>query len=169
MDDFAMAASEGRIDDVKEMLHNYSISNEDLNDALLSAVCEEHRNVAKLLIEEGANVDAIDGGGVSVLTSAVISSFVDVVEILFFRGANINSASYTGFTALMAAAEAGNVEMAQLLIERGANIDAVNLRGETAAVIAFNEEHNNVVELIKLQEMKRSAKVGASTKSAAGR
>ena len=90
---------------------------------------------AQLLIQKGADVNARDKSGMSVLEQAASSNHIELVRLLLAKGANVNTTDEGGFTALMAAAGNGdrNAALVKLLIEHRA---AVNVKsGDTAEIV----------------------------------
>jgi len=82
-----------------------------------------HKNVVELLIAEGADVNAVNGGRFMEQTAlhiAVSYGHDDIVEILLANGADVNARTYSGKTALEMAAKKGHVKIAELLREHGA-------------------------------------------------
>jgi hypothetical protein len=87
------------------------------------------------LIEKGADVNARDEGGASVLEQAAGANNVELARLLLARGALVNIADGGGFTPLLAAAGNGdrNASMVKLLLQHGA---AVNVKsGDTVEIV----------------------------------
>ncbi|KAF0683041.1 Aste57867_24894 [Aphanomyces stellatus] len=98
-----------------------------------------HANIARLLVEQGADVNAADMDEYSLLCTAAQNGKLDVVQLLLKHGANVNQRtkveSHTtvqyfmvttqhGHTPLRAASLQGHVNAAVLLLAHGANVDA---------------------------------------------
>lgn len=87
-----------------------------------------HAEIAKMLIEAGADVDAGRGysgkTGVTSLHLAVTRGHRDVVNVLLAAGASVNATDSDGTTALHLTARNGFVDMAAVLLERGASTNA---------------------------------------------
>lgn len=120
---------------------------------LMIAATEGKENLAKLLVEYGADVNAIDVGGDTALMWAANDGHLNVVEFLVEHGANVNAAAtgliYAGFTALIYASEKGYVNMVKYLIKHGANINAKNKNGDTALSIAEKNGHTEVARILR--------------------
>jgi ankyrin repeat protein len=98
--------------------------------ALHLAVLNGHREVAKLLLEQGAQVDvncAPGQLGDAALHIAVGRGDRNLVELLLDKGAHPNVRDFRNRTPLHEAATRGATEIAQLLIDRGAGIEEVYL------------------------------------------
>ena len=87
---------------------------------LHAAAGNGHVEIAKLLIENGANLNANSHGNTP-LHAASISNTKDLVELLIENGANVNAKNDSGESALMRSTQDGNHQIAQLLIDNGAN------------------------------------------------
>jgi ankyrin repeat protein len=135
-----------------------------------------HRDLMKLLIEEGADVNVRMGGdkkllidglngnrgaaelwGVTVkhLFGGVLGQSVagalkqnDGVMKFLLKNLDIKVEKESGNTALMMAALSGFEEVAELLIERGANIEARDELGRTALTFAILGRNKKAVELL---------------------
>lgn len=89
--------------------------------------------VAKALIEAGADVNQRNGKGQTVLHLPPVSFGPDAetVKLLLETGADVNAKSQTNATPLHAAIEQNRAEIAQLLIAAGAKLDAKDNEGNT--------------------------------------
>jgi ankyrin repeat protein len=101
--------------------------------------------VVRVLLEHGANVGAVDNLGRTPLHLALK---VEVVHVLLEHGAIVGAVDNEGRTPLHAAATGGNVEVVRMLLEHGANIGAINNEGRTAFQIASTRGDEEVVELL---------------------
>jgi ankyrin repeat protein len=102
---------------------------------LIAAAYDGASEAARLLIEKGADVNACDESGTSVLEQAAGSNHIELVRLLLAKGAAVNTADGGGFTPLMSAAGNGdrNAAMVKLLIERGATVN--DKSGDTAEMV----------------------------------
>jgi len=87
--------------------------------ALMSAAYNGQVDTVRLLIEKGADVNAM-AGGFTVLGAAVFSGKPDIVQMLIRAGADPNRAGRGGQTPLAAAQAAKNEAIVQLLRGAGA-------------------------------------------------
>lgn len=82
-----------------------------------------HDEVVKLLVTEGADINAasgLPGHGKPPLYLAAAKGDVSMCKTLLELGADVNQRSGGGFTALHTAAGAGNADLVQLLLDHGA-------------------------------------------------
>ncbi|MGE5360659.1 MAG: ankyrin repeat domain-containing protein [Bacteroidales bacterium] len=107
--------------------------------------------VARLLIERGADVNAIgrNAGKYTPLTGAVTAAHPEVVAELLRHGADANYRYGPGYTPLHVAAANGNVEIVTLLLEAGARKDARTDDGQTPRDYALHREHPDVARMLQ--------------------
>jgi ankyrin repeat protein len=120
---------------------------------LMIAAAEGKENLAKLLVEYGADVNAKDLYGDTALMWAVHGGHLNVVEFLVEHGANVNAAATyitnAGSTALIYASEKGHVNVVKYLIKHGANINPKKKNGDTALSLAENNGHTEVARILR--------------------
>jgi len=80
-----------------------------------------YAKMCKLLLENGADVNAGDGNLETPLMRAVEGGHVDIVCLLLERGSDVCAENQAGLTALHIAAALARKELFPLLVERGAN------------------------------------------------
>jgi ankyrin repeat protein len=92
--------------------------------ALMWAVSERHADVARALIEAGADVRARAVSGFTPLLFAARAGDLDSARMLLDAGADANEASSDGTSALIVAAVRGHATLAMFLLDRGADPNA---------------------------------------------
>ena len=122
--------------------------------ALHEVVGEHYQEMAELLIEAGADVNAQNEDGIAPLH---LAAYDFMAEVLLENGAEINLKSNAGSTPLHEIAEnSDGLDVMQTLLEKGADVNAVSHNGDTALDIAIAREETEKVEL--LQRYKAKAK-----------
>ncbi|WP_273567420.1 ankyrin repeat domain-containing protein [Maribacter halichondriae] len=96
---------------------NLSATNPSKVNALHSAIAKENFELCKLLIENGANVNAEQMQNVTALHSAVHRGNLDLTKLLIENNASISLKMDNGDTALMIANREGHKEIAKYLLE----------------------------------------------------
>ena len=92
---------------------------------------EGQLNVARALIEAGADVNAKEDDGWTPLHHCAQKGHLEVVRVLIEKGADVNAKEDDGRTPLHLSASKGHPEVARALIEKGADVNAKNDDGET--------------------------------------
>jgi hypothetical protein len=137
----------GMTSSVMRMLDMRSIDVEaKLSDKLGGATClhtaaiNGHLDTCRLLIDKGAQLEAITCDGVNPLQYAAYHGRIEIVRLLCDRGADIEAQTNSGWRTLHIAAFSGNISVVKELIEvRNAEINARSNSGLTALSWARDE------------------------------
>jgi len=129
------AAEKGNLEAVKQHLAagaNVNAKDDDGWTPLLYAAAEGRKEVAELLIANGADVN-VNVYGTTPLHIAAFSGHTEVVELLIANGADVNAKDEDGMTPLLQtiAPYGYNKEIAELLIAAGADVNAKDGEGST--------------------------------------
>ena len=121
--------------------------------SLLQCACDEGRkDVAELLIEHGADVNASPAliCGATALQYAALHGHLEIADLLIKKEANVNAApaEMDGRTALEGAAEYGRLDMIKLLINASADLSIENGQYERALERALKNGHMAVRKLL---------------------
>ncbi|MBI5570704.1 MAG: ankyrin repeat domain-containing protein [Desulfomonile tiedjei] len=100
-------------------------------DLLRSAVFEGNLQDIHRLLAQGADANARDDDGYTLLIWAQLGNRPEAVKLLLDRGAEINAPDGGGYTALHQAAMAGRDAIMEVLLERGASVDSRSRNGWT--------------------------------------
>lgn len=148
------ASAVGRIERVRELLATdpalASAFSPDGFTPLHLAAFFGHPDIARLLVERGADTNAVARNPMRVmpLHSAAAARQLEIAELLVDHGADVNASQERGFTPLHEAAQNGDVELARLLLERGADREPAAEDGRRAADFAAAGGHEEVLALL---------------------
>ncbi|XP_070768544.1 B-cell lymphoma 3 protein homolog [Enoplosus armatus] len=110
------------------------------------AVLRGHKDLARMLLDAGADINAMDiKSGQSPLMHAVESNNADMVHFLIESGSDVNSQSYSGNTALHSACGRGQVDTVRLLLKNGADSSLKNYHNDTPVMVAKNKKIADVL------------------------
>ena len=103
---------------------------------------------AEAFIQEGIDINALDGHGYVPFHYAVQNGQKQAIELLIAKGADVNVKNWGGETPLHIAVSRGHKEVAELLIAKGADVNAKNNRFQTPLDIALTQNRKDIVELL---------------------
>ncbi|XP_004644382.1 B-cell lymphoma 3 protein [Octodon degus] len=105
--------------------------------ALHVAVNTKCHQAVLLLLERGADIDAVDiKSGRSPLIHAVENNSLSMVQLLLQHGANVNAQMYSGSSALHSASGRGLLPLVRTLIRSGADSGLKNCHNDTPLMVA---------------------------------
>src|SRR5438477_10313573 len=104
-----------------------AVSAQNSPDELMQLIRNNDLATLKSRLAKGADVNAHDARGTTLLMQAAGFGTVDAVKLLLSNGANVNAKNQFEMTALLFGA--ANQEKARLLIEKGADVSAKNKAG----------------------------------------
>lgn len=104
-------------------------------------------DVARWLVDQGADISAIDSYGETPLHDRA-GHWQGKINVLLELGADVNSSDSRGDTPLHKAASVGNIRTARILLERGAPVDARNNSGLTPLALALQQCSNAKIQQI---------------------
>lgn len=145
---------------------------------LIIAVGNSYIDTAKILIENGANINAVDIEGWSALSYAVnngdiesaklllenkakikdelliaikspiVESRINIMKLLIDNKANINYADEDEFTPLNIAIESGDMELTKFLITNGANVNSLMQDGVSLIGYAIAQNNMDLLQIL---------------------
>ena len=118
--------------------------------ALRVASHEGYKDVVQVLLDNGADVDAVGEGCQSTaLQIASEKGYGNVVKILLDKGADVNALDASTGSALQLASENGHESVVKLLLDQGAYVDATGEETHgTALQLASENGYGNVVKML---------------------
>ena len=167
------------------------VNAKDHNPALILAAFNGHKDIVEALLDNGADINAVDYNGWTALWHATEIGHKEIVNLLkavkaaiaklfeavkandvskvneaIEAGANLNAKDSAGWTPLMLAAWNGYRETVQALIDDGADVNALSTAGSTALKLATLKGHGEIVTLLK--ENKATGNPQAPTENEGG-
>ena len=163
------------IDKVDKKLINDSLEGKT---PLIIAVGNSYIDTAKILIENGTNINAVDIEGWSALSYAVnngdieiaklllenkakikdelliaikspiVESRINMMKLLIDNKANINYTDENGFNPLNIAIESGNMELTKFLITNGANVNSLMQDGVSLIGYAIAQNNMDLLQIL---------------------
>jgi ankyrin repeat protein len=113
---------------------------------LMEIIKQSEIDIAKMLIDKGANINAVDKNSRSAFLLACESQNIDIIKLFIDKGFDLNSAN--GRNGFVQAAFSGNIDIIKFLIEKGADVNAKNSRGFTALIMAVKASKAGVVKFL---------------------
>jgi hypothetical protein len=117
----------------------------DTADGLRLALDVKKPEIVRLLIKRGADVNAKDAYGQSLLMTAASNHQTDAVAQLIAAGADVDAPNQYRITPLAVAAEQGHLDIVNLLVKAKANINARDTAGGTALSVAILRGYQEIV------------------------
>jgi ankyrin repeat protein len=139
---FGDAVALGDAERVKQMLANDpSLLHSRTPDGFPAAglaIFFRHGELARWLIEQGADVNAVAENALKVapVHAAAAACDRETMRLLLERGADVNAKQQLDYTPLHGAASRGDIEMARLLLAHGADRNAKGADGKTIVDVA---------------------------------
>jgi ankyrin repeat protein len=152
-----LAAKRGQYPVVRELITPSLINEHDERGyvALRYAVCENHMDIVKLLLENGALPDERDKRRrnryhpETPFQAAILYNRLEMMVIFLATGTVDVNKRYLGkMTALHYACEYGFLEMVKLLMNHGSNVNVSNAKSCTAIDLACNNNDGEMVEYL---------------------
>jgi ankyrin repeat protein len=146
--------------------------NESSQTPLMIASGNGHADIVDFLLQNGANVNAVNRSGETALIRIAQNSIINkdvqltIVEQLILAGSTINAQEKYGKTALILATESDSPKTVRKLLENGADISIKDDNEDTALNIAISNKMTEIETIITeyQNEPKTSAKKMGGTK-----
>lgn len=101
-----------------------------------------------MLIERGANTEAVGDDQFTSLHLVVRYSYIEIVKTLLENGADTEAVHKMGWTPLFLAASVFSVKIVQMLLEEEANIGFVDRDGE--GLLLYGAARSRKVKIVKI-------------------
>ena len=117
--------------------------------ALMLAAGKGHNRVVTLLLEEGADINAVNDFGGTALLWAIFEGHAEIAELFIKRDADVNAKhARTNITVLMMAVQHGYTEIVSTLLKKGVDVNIKDRNGYTALTYAAGEGHIEIAKLL---------------------
>ena len=119
----------------------------------LRGEAQQHHEVAEILIEKGADVNALNQSGCTPLHYCVFSRAVKIAKVLIKHGCKLDTVSSIDYedqkTPLLASiCDVDDVEMVELLINAGANLDVGNSQMKTPLILVAYRSRTDIAKML---------------------
>ena len=146
------AAAQGDTNRIRQLIPKIDVNARfggDGETALHRAAARGHLSAVNLLVDHGANVNAVDEQGATPLLAATYSSHKEVVVFLLQRGATVDAQEKRhGFTPLIQAVARNNKDLVNVLLNHNANLSLKTVDGRTALDWAKAEGSSQIVAML---------------------
>ncbi|MDG1852380.1 MAG: ankyrin repeat domain-containing protein, partial [Gammaproteobacteria bacterium] len=115
---------------------------------LADLVAAGNLDQALLMIDQGADVNALQSDGTSALLYAIYQDDLELVTALVNAGADVNQRNEYGANTMSEAAMSGNTEILRVLLANGADANLANLEGETPLMVVARTGNVPAAELL---------------------
>ncbi|VDK73322.1 unnamed protein product [Litomosoides sigmodontis] len=138
------AAKEGDLEKIRKIVIPATVNCRDVrgrfSTPLHLAAGYNNFEVARFLLENGAEVNLKDKGGLIPLHNASSFGHLEIANLLIECGAEVNHPDKWGYTPLHEAAQKGRTQICSLLLNNGADVTLKNNEGFTALDITVTED-----------------------------
>ena len=118
------------------------------NIPLLVAISEGNEQIVKLLLDKGAEVEALDENGCPAVWKALSLEKPGIAAMLLAKGANASFRDKDGNTLLMIATRHGYREIIGILLTKKVDTNLVNAKGDTALMMAAAAGDMSIVSVL---------------------
>jgi len=123
---------------------NFALAQSDIADAAM----ERNEDLVRILLEDGADVNAVQSDGATALHWASYYGDADLASLLMAAGADHSLANRNGSTAMWLAANHGNVEVINILLDGGADANESLPLGRRPLMLAARSGNVEAVKLL---------------------
>ncbi|EJD75737.1 tankyrase-2 [Loa loa] len=138
------AAKEGDVEKIRKIVIPATVNCRDVRGRLSTplhlAAGYNNLEVVQFLLENGAEVNLKDKGGLIPLHNASSFGHLEIAALLIEYGAEVNHPDKWGYTPLHEAAQKGRTQICSLLLNNGADVTLKNNEGVTALDITIMED-----------------------------
>lgn len=137
---------------------NTEVKNDAQETALLIAARKGNRDMAQALINNKADIEAVDGNGNTPLLNAANGKFLDVVRALCETNCNVFARNKKNLQALHYAVINKDISMVDYLLKKGAEVNAAGEFGMTALHYAAQSGNFEIARLLVEKDASKDLK-----------
>ncbi|KAJ7112583.1 ankyrin repeat-containing domain protein [Mycena epipterygia] len=138
----------GYMEGVQFLLENGAHEANTVVAALHAASAWGHTNIVCLLLEKGADINAVNAKHRTALQVASCRGHTETVSVFLEKGADVNAVGNEYGNTLQGASRWGHTETVHLLLEKGADINAEGWKYGSALQVASFGGHTETVRLL---------------------
>jgi ankyrin repeat protein len=112
------------------------------------AVWMEDTDIARVLLDHGANSDVKDQDGRTAFRHAIDAANRQMVDLFVAKGANVNAKGQDNSTPLHQAAMSGRRDIVEILLANGADVTIKDGRGRTPVNLASERGHAAIEQIL---------------------
>ena len=116
--------------------------------ALMMAFESDNNDIANILIDNGAAINAADAAGITPLMIVARRGNIEGVKLLLKHNVNINACDEDGENAIFGAIMYGHNQIVKLLIDNKININVLNNRSQSLSQIALKFKNSEAAKLL---------------------
>jgi len=147
------------------VLLKMKISSDDFSSGVIRKDQSESETVqvVKLLLDAGADPNAIDKEGIPIMEAAFTRGDENIVAHLIKAGASIKGTDATGNSLIVLATFTGNIKIVQLMLDAGANVNEKSKNDATALLAATFKRYSEISRLLIQKGANVNARVDVGT------
>ncbi|KAJ7024967.1 ankyrin repeat-containing domain protein [Mycena alexandri] len=143
-----IAAGANLVETTKFLLEGPPLPQHSMDPEIIVASYYGHKEIVRILLDKGADVNAARGEYGSALQAAATGGHTDVVRILLDNSANINAAGGYNGSSLQAAAARGHTDIVCILLDKGADVNAAEGDYGSSLQAAAAGGHTEIVRIL---------------------
>ncbi len=116
--------------------------------ALAAALTNREIATAQILLQNGADLSAVNDKGQTLLMMAAVNTDAGLVRTMIQQGAKINARDNWGWTALFHATIKGQLDIVNVLLEAGADPNLIGYDGRSAVMAASWNRYHEILSLL---------------------
>ncbi|MEP6756879.1 MAG: ankyrin repeat domain-containing protein [Chthonomonadales bacterium] len=125
---------------------------------------EKCNEIMQMLIDHGADVNAVNTYHFAPILVAVVWEENDAVKFLINHGANVNVTTTTGISPLLTATDTGKTYAVRLLLNAGADLSKCGTTFEKLIALAQEYDYKETVAILKDAMAKRRTSASSTKK-----